>query len=47
MTNAEEEKLVPANEDTQIDDGCIPAPDYLEMEPIDVSHEELPNGIAK
>ena len=39
----EEEKLVPAGTDTQFDDDCIPAPDYLTMEPIDVSHEELLN----
>lgn len=39
----EEEKLVPADADIQPDDGCISAPDYLMMEPIDVSLEELPN----
>lgn len=39
----EEEKLVPADADIQSDDGCIIAPDYLVMEPIDVSLEELPN----
>ena len=39
----EEEKIVPADADTPSDDGCIPAPDYLVMEPIDVSHEESPN----
>ncbi len=38
----EEEKLVPADADIQPDDGCIIAPDYLVMEPIDVSHEECP-----
>ena len=38
-----EEKLVTVVADTQLDDGCIPAPDYLTMEPIDVSLEELPN----
>ena len=43
----EEEKLIPADADIQPDDGCILAPDNLTMEPIDVSHEELPNGIAK
>ena len=43
----EEEKIVPANADIQSDDDCIPAPDYLIMESIDVSYEELPNGIAK
>lgn len=39
----EEEKLVPADADIQPNDGCIIAPDYLTMEPINVSHEELPN----
>ena len=39
----EEEKLIPADADIQPDDGCILAPDYLMMETIDVSHEELPN----
>lgn len=39
----EEDKIVPANADIQFDEGCIPAPDHLIMEPIDVSHEELPN----
>ena len=39
----EEEKLVPADADIQPNDGCIIAPDYLVMEPIDVSREELPN----
>ena len=39
----EEEKLVPADADIQPNDGCINAPDYLVMEPINVSHEELPN----
>lgn len=39
----EEEKLVPADADIQPNDGCIIAPDYLTMEPIDVSLEELPN----
>ena len=39
----EEEKLIPADADIQPDDGCISAPDYLMMEPIDVSLEELPN----
>ena len=39
----EEEKLVPADADIHSDDGCIIAPDYLVMEPIDVSREELPN----
>jgi len=39
----EEDKIVPANADIQFDDGCILAPDYLMMEPIDVSYEELPN----
>ena len=39
----EEDKIISANADIQSDDGCIPAPDYLIMEPIDVSHEELPS----
>ena len=38
-----EEKIVPADADIQPNDGCIIAPDYLVMEPIDVSLEELPN----
>ena len=40
-----EDKIVPADADTPSDDGCIPAPDHLVIEPIDVSYEELPNGI--
>ena len=39
----EEEKIISANEEKQFgDNSCIPAPDYLTMEPIDVSREELP-----
>ena len=38
-----EDKIVTVVADTQLDDGCIPAPASLTMEPIDVSLEELPN----
>ena len=43
----EEEKIVPANADIQSDDGCIPAPDHLIMEPINVRQEELPSFTNK
>ena len=39
----EEDKLCPADEYAN-DSSLIPAPDYLQWEPVDVSFEELPEG---